>query len=76
MSCTGDAMYHLREALAAAMKDPSFHEQEKDPSEFLRALEHLFRYAPIKTIAPDQPPEQHARNVTCNILCEFVTFNT
>ena len=44
---------------------------EKDPSEFLRALEELFHYAPLRTIAPDQPPKSNGSNVTTNIICEF-----
>jgi hypothetical protein len=44
---------------------------EKDPSEFLRALETLFHYAPFKTIPPDQPPNQTQSNITTNIICKL-----
>ena len=35
-------MFHLRDDLSQATQDPSFREMEKDPSEFLRALETPF----------------------------------
>jgi len=66
----GDALYHLRTLLSKATKDPSFEEMEKDPSEFLRALEQLFHYTPLKTIPPDQPPNETGSNITTNIICE------
>jgi hypothetical protein len=56
--------------LSKATKDPSFEEMEKDPSEFLRAFEQLFHYAPLKTIPPDQPPNETGSNITTNIICE------
>jgi hypothetical protein len=43
---------------------------EKDPSEFLRALEQLFHYAPLKTIPSDQLPNETGSNMTTNIICE------
>jgi ubiquitin thioesterase CYLD len=57
--------------LSEATGDKSFIEMEKDPSEFLRALELLFHYAPLKTIAPDQPPNETGSNITTNIICKF-----
>jgi len=57
--------------LSEATGDQSFKEMEKDPSEFLRALEELFHYAPLKTIPPDQPPKQDPSNITTNIICKF-----
>jgi hypothetical protein len=66
----GDALFHLRILLSEATKDPSFQEMEKDPSEFLRALEQLFHYAPLKTISPDQPPNETGSNIITNIICE------
>jgi hypothetical protein len=71
----GNAMYHLREDLSRATQDPSFREMEKDPSEFLRALETHFHFAPIKTLPPDQPPKQDQSNVTSNILCKYSCFS-
>ena len=44
---------------------------EKDPSEFLRALETLFHFAPLQTIPPDQPPNENKSNITTNIICKF-----
>ncbi len=44
---------------------------EKDSSEFLRAIEELFHYAPLKTISPDQPPKQDQSNIKTNIICKF-----
>ncbi|CAF3354096.1 unnamed protein product [Rotaria sp. Silwood1] len=58
-----------------ATSDPSFKEMEKDPSEFLRALEELFHYAPLKTIPPDQSPNPNASNVTTNIMWEMFDAN-
>ena len=63
-------MFHLRSQLSETTNDPSFKEVEKDPSEFLRALEALFRYAPLKTIPPGQSPNATASSVTTNIMCE------
>jgi hypothetical protein len=57
--------------LSEATGDKSFIEMEKDPSEFLRAIEELFHYAPLKTIPPDQPPKQDRSNITTNIICKF-----
>jgi hypothetical protein len=56
--------------LSKATKDPSFVEMEKDPSEFLRAFEQLFHYAPLKTIPHDQLPNETGSNITTNIICE------
>jgi hypothetical protein len=56
--------------LSKATNDPSFKEMEKDPSEFLRAFEQLFHYAPLKTIPSDQPPNETRSNITTNIMCE------
>ena len=47
---------------------------EKDPTEFLRALEGLFHYAPLRTIRPDQPPNENGSNITTNIMCESIFF--
>ncbi len=47
---------------------------EKDPSEFLRALETLFHFAPLQTIPPDQPPNENKSNITTNIICKFSFF--
>ncbi|CAF1358165.1 unnamed protein product [Rotaria sordida] len=71
-----DALFHLRAQLSEATGDPSFKEVEKDPSEFLRALEELFQYAPLKTISPDQLPNTTASNVTTNIMWEMFDANT
>ncbi|CAF3906494.1 unnamed protein product, partial [Rotaria sp. Silwood1] len=70
-----DALYNLRAQLSEATSDPSFKEMEKDPSEFLRALEELFHYAPLKTIPPDQSPNPNASNVTTNIMWEMFDAN-
>ncbi|CAF2483068.1 unnamed protein product [Rotaria sp. Silwood2] len=70
-----DALFHLRAQLSEATGDPSFKEVEKDPSEFLRALEEHFQYAPLKTIPPDQPPNATASNVTTNIMWEMFDAN-
>jgi hypothetical protein len=56
--------------LSEATGDQSFREMEKDPSEFLRALEELFHYAPLQTIPPDQPPKQDGSKITTNIMCK------
>jgi hypothetical protein len=56
--------------LSKATNDSSFKEMEKDPSEFLRALEQLFHYAPLKTIASGQPRNEDGSNMTTNIICE------
>ncbi|CAM4807712.1 unnamed protein product, partial [Rotaria magnacalcarata] len=66
-----DALYHLRTQLSEATGDSSFKDVEKDPTEFLRALEGLFNFAPLKTIAPDQPPNATASNITTNIMWEM-----
>ncbi|CAF0721456.1 unnamed protein product [Rotaria sp. Silwood1] len=70
-----DALYNLRAQLSEATGDPSFKEKEKDPSEFLRALEEHFHYAPLKTIPPDQSPNPNASNVTTNIMWEMFDAN-
>jgi hypothetical protein len=56
--------------LSEATGDQSFQEMEKDPSDFLKALEKHFHYAPLKTIPPDQPPKQDQSNIKTNIICE------
>ena len=66
----GDALFHLRALLSKATGDASFKEMEKDPSEFLRALEDLFHCAPIKTIPPNQPFNSVGYNATTNIICK------
>ena len=63
-------MFHLRAQLSEATRDKSFEEMEKDPSEFLRALEGLFHFAPLKTIPPDQSPNPTSSNITTNIMCK------
>ncbi|CAF1533721.1 unnamed protein product, partial [Adineta steineri] len=70
-----DALFHLRLQLSEATHDPSFKEMEKDPSEFLRAFETLFQYAPLKTISPDQPPKPDESNITTNIIWEMFDAN-
>ncbi|CAF1431148.1 unnamed protein product [Adineta steineri] len=70
-----DALFHLRLQLSEATHDPSFKEMEKDPSEFLRAFETLFHYAPLKTISPDQPPKSDESNITTNIIWEMFDAN-
>ncbi|CAF1446772.1 unnamed protein product [Adineta steineri] len=70
-----DALFHLRLQLSEATHDPSFKEMEKDPSEFLRAFETLFQYAPLKTISPDQPPKPDDSNITTNIIWEMFDAN-
>ena len=62
--------------MSEATGDKSFKEVEKDPSEFLRALEELFNYAPLKTITPDQPPNKTQSNITTNIMCKFISLST
>ncbi|CAF3613586.1 unnamed protein product [Rotaria socialis] len=70
-----DALYHLRTQLSKATGDSTFKDVEKDPTEFLRALERLFNFAPLKTIAPDQPPNATASNITTNIMWEMFDAN-
>jgi hypothetical protein len=65
-------MFHFRAQLRETTGDASFKNMGKDPSEFLRALEQLFQYAPLKTIPPDQPPNDNGSNITTNIICKFV----
>jgi hypothetical protein len=69
-------MFHLRAQLSEATGDSSFKEMEKDPGEFLRALEELFHYAPFKTIPSDQPPNETGSNVTTNIICKSFLLST
>lgn len=66
-----DALFYLQAILSEATSDQSFKEVEKDPSDFLRALEGLFHFAPLKTIPPDQPPNENKSNITTNIICKF-----
>jgi hypothetical protein len=65
-------MFHFRAQLRETTGDASFKNMGKDPSEFLRALEQLFQYAPLKTIPPDQPPNDKGSNITTNIICKFI----
>jgi hypothetical protein len=69
-------MFHLRNQLSEATGDASFKEMEKDPSEFLRALEQLFQYAPLKTIPSGQPPNDNESNITTNIICKSVLLSS
>ena len=69
--CIGDVIYHLRQELVQLMKDQSFNEHEKDPSDFLRVFESLFDYTPIQTIQANAKPDEHLSNVTRNIICKI-----
>ncbi|CAF0977775.1 unnamed protein product [Adineta ricciae] len=70
-----DAVFQLRVRLSEATQDRSFKEVEKDPSEFLRVFEELFKYAPIKTIPRGQVPKPDKSNVTINIIWEMFDAN-
>ena len=68
----GDALYRLRLKLSEVTGDKSFREEEKDPTEFLRTLENLFEFAPLKTIPPNQQPSSNRSNITSNIMCKKI----
>ncbi|CAF0978459.1 unnamed protein product [Adineta ricciae] len=70
-----DAVFQLRVRLSEATQDRTFKEVEKDPSEFLRVFEELFKYAPIKTIPRGQVPKPDESNVTINIIWEMFDAN-
>jgi hypothetical protein len=72
----GDALFNLRVLLSEATNDQSFQQVEKDPSEFLRALEGLFHYTPLKTIPTNQLPNDDESNITKNIICKSFLFST
>jgi len=70
-----DALFHLRVLLSEVTGDQTFKEMEKDPTEFLRAIEGLFRYAPLQTIISHQPPNETRSNVTTNTMWEMFDAN-
>ncbi|CAF0865071.1 unnamed protein product [Didymodactylos carnosus] len=65
-----EAILHLRQQLGKATKDQTFSNDEKDPTEFLRACEKLFHYSPIKTIQYDEKPKDDYSNITSNFIWE------
>ena len=64
-------MFELRRELSDVTNDQSFVQREKDPSEFLKAFETLFHYAPLRTIQSGQRPSTTPSNVTTNIVCKY-----
>lgn len=62
----------FRQMLSKVNKDQSFVNEEKDPSEFLRAIETHFHYAPMKTINVRQRPKADFSNLTSTIVCKYL----